>query len=62
MYLWRKHVTSDWLREHFDALITRHGGDMAIVEPPGRRAVVEVASKTRKEALALRAKFRGRIE
>jgi ribosomal protein L11 methyltransferase len=62
MYLWRKHVTNDWLRQHFDALITRHGGDMAIVERPGKRAVVEVASKTRKEAFVLQAKFGGSIE
>jgi ribosomal protein L11 methyltransferase len=62
MYLWRKHVTNDWLREHCNALITRHGGDMAIVERPEKRAVVEVVSRTRKEALVLQAKFGGGIE
>jgi ribosomal protein L11 methyltransferase len=62
MYLWRKHATNDWLREHCDVLITRHGGDMAIVERPGKRAVVEVASRTRMEALVLQANFGGGIE
>jgi ribosomal protein L11 methyltransferase len=62
MYLWRKHATNDWLREHCDALITRHGGDMAIIERPEKRALVEVVARTRKEALVLQASFGGGIE
>jgi len=62
MYIWRKHVTSDWLREHSEALLARYGGALAIVERPGKRALVEVASRTRRETTDLRREFGGKIE
>ncbi|HZE13328.1 MAG TPA: 50S ribosomal protein L11 methyltransferase, partial [Chthoniobacterales bacterium] len=62
MYLWRKHVTNDWLGEHANALIARHGGALAIVERPGKRAIVEVVFTTRKATTELHRAFGGRIE
>jgi len=63
MYLWRKHVTNDWLREQSAALITRHGGDMAIVEQPGKaRTLVEVCCRRRIEAKQLQRELGGTIE
>ncbi|MFL6521563.1 MAG: 50S ribosomal protein L11 methyltransferase [Chthoniobacterales bacterium] len=63
MYLWRKHVTNDWLREHSTALITRHGADMAIVEQPGKaRTLVEVCCGGRIEAKQLQRELGGTIE
>src|SRR3954468_10006645 len=62
MYLWRKQATNDWLREHSDALTARSGGALAIVERPGKRAVVEITSKIRKEASDLQREFGGKIE
>jgi ribosomal protein L11 methyltransferase len=62
MYLWRKHVTAEWLRKHSPPLLIRYGGAIAVVERPGKRPLVEVISKTRTEAADLRREFGGRIE
>ena len=62
MHLWRKHATNDWLREHAEALIARYGNAVAIVEQPGKRALVEVAIETQREAIHLQQEFAGRIE
>jgi ribosomal protein L11 methyltransferase len=62
MHLWRKHATNDWLRAHSQELIARHGGAIAIVERPGKRALVEVASETRRATADLQRQFGGSIE
>lgn len=62
MYIWRKHVTSNWLQEHSEALEARYGGALAIVERPGKRAFVQVVAKTRRETIDLQRDFGGRIE
>jgi ribosomal protein L11 methyltransferase len=62
MYLWRKHATENWLREHSAALLARSGRSVAIVERPGKRALVEFTSRTRREASGLQRKFGGKIE
>jgi ribosomal protein L11 methyltransferase len=62
MYLWRKHATENWLREHAEALLARYGESLAMVEQPGKRAVVEVGLKTRRNASDLQHEFGGKIE
>jgi ribosomal protein L11 methyltransferase len=62
MYLWQKHASEDWLREHSEALMARSVGSLAIVERPGKRALVQVASKTLREASDLQRDFGGKIE
>ncbi len=62
MYIWRKHVTSDWLREHSEALEARYGGAFAIVERSGKRAFVQIVSKTRRETTDLQREFGGKLE
>jgi ribosomal protein L11 methyltransferase len=61
MYLWQKHASEDWLREHSETLFARYGS-LAIVERPGKRTLLEVASKTRREATDLQREFGGKIE
>jgi ribosomal protein L11 methyltransferase len=62
MYLWRKHPTNDWLRNQSDGLIERYGAGVAIVEQPGKRALVQVTFKTLREAAKLQRAFGGKIE
>jgi ribosomal protein L11 methyltransferase len=62
MYLWRTRATNDWLGERSEGLLARHGGAVAIVERPGKRALVEVVSKTRRELDDLHREFGGKIE
>src|SRR3954470_5901253 len=62
MYLWRKHATTDWLREQSEALMARYGNNLAIVERPGKRALVEVVLKTRRKSTELQRDFAGKIE
>jgi ribosomal protein L11 methyltransferase len=62
MYLWQKHATEDWLRNHSEALTARHGNSLAIVERPGKRTMVEITSNTRREASELQREFGGKIE
>lgn len=62
MHLWRKHVTAEWLRAHSEALLARYGDVTAIVERPGKRPLIEVLSKTRREAAELQRGFGGTIE
>jgi ribosomal protein L11 methyltransferase len=62
MYLWRTRATNDWLAERSEGLLARHGGAVAIVERPGKRALVEVVSKTRRELNDLHREFGGKIE
>ncbi|HEX4629979.1 MAG TPA: 50S ribosomal protein L11 methyltransferase [Chthoniobacterales bacterium] len=63
MYLWRKHVTKDWLGERSDALIARLGIAIAIIEQPGKtRTLVQVSCGRRSEAKQLQREFGGRIE
>ncbi|HEX8490237.1 MAG TPA: 50S ribosomal protein L11 methyltransferase, partial [Chthoniobacterales bacterium] len=54
MYIWRKRVTSDWLRRRSEDLAERFGGSIAIVERTGKpHALVEVTLARRQDALAL---------
>jgi len=62
MYIWRKHVTTDWLRENVEALTLRYGSAVAIVEQPGKRPLLEIVSKTRKAVAVLQGEFGGKIE
>ena len=60
MYLWRKQATKEWLQQRGDALIARHGDALAIVERPGKRAIIEVVVS--KLPADLRREFGGRIQ
>jgi ribosomal protein L11 methyltransferase len=63
MYIWRKHATSDWLRQHIDKLFARFGGAVAMIDRSGRsQTLVEVSSAIRKEAIDLQREFGGTIE
>jgi ribosomal protein L11 methyltransferase len=62
MYLWKKHAPEDWLRKHSETLMARSGDALAIVERPGKRALLEVASETRREAIDLQREYGGKIE
>src|SRR5688572_17052407 len=54
MYLWRKHVTPDWLRLRSEELNQRFGADLAIVERPGnRRSLLQITCPTISQARAL---------
>src|SRR3954451_23139613 len=59
MHLWRKHATKDWLQQHGDALIAWYGDTLAIVERPGKRAVIEVVAT--RMPTDLRRQFGGKI-
>jgi ribosomal protein L11 methyltransferase len=62
MYLWRKHAANDWVRDQSDALIERYGADIAMVEQPGKRTLVQVTFKTSTEAGQLQREFGGKVE
>jgi ribosomal protein L11 methyltransferase len=63
MYIWRKHATSDWLREHTDELLVRFDNALAITERPGKaRTLVEVSCPTQNRAAALEREYGGAIE
>jgi ribosomal protein L11 methyltransferase len=62
MYFWRKHATKDWLRKQSDALIERHGAAVAIVEEPGKRALIQATFQSRREAAQLQREFGGKVE
>jgi ribosomal protein L11 methyltransferase len=60
MYIWRKRVTSDWLRRRGDDLNRRFPGTVAIVQRPGKRAaLVEVSFPSHKDALQMIREFGG---
>jgi ribosomal protein L11 methyltransferase len=61
MYIWRKRVTSDWLRERNDELLGRFGSALAIVERPGKRlTTLQVSCPTARQARALVLEFGGK--
>jgi ribosomal protein L11 methyltransferase len=63
MYIWRKGVTANWLRERNDELVGRFGSALAIVDVPGKaRALLEISCRPRAEAFLLQREFGGRIE
>ncbi|HEV2806621.1 MAG TPA: 50S ribosomal protein L11 methyltransferase [Chthoniobacterales bacterium] len=63
MYLWRKRTTAKWLRNRTENLRARFGGQLAIVELPGKaRTLVEVCFGRRIEAKRLEREFGGTIE
>lgn len=63
MYIWRKRVPADWLRQRSEELQGRFGSALAIIDHPGKaRALVEVACRTGKQARQLRRDLGGAIE
>ena len=63
MYIWRKRVTANWLRERNDELVGRFGSALATVDVPGEaRTLLEISCRTRAEALLHQREFGGRIE
>jgi ribosomal protein L11 methyltransferase len=54
MYIWRKSVGLGWLRDRNEPLTRRFGSALAVVERPGgKRALLEVCCRTKKEAQEL---------
>ena len=63
MYIWRKRVTSDWLRLRSEELDCRFGEALAIVEQPGKRHVaLQISCATARQARALILEFGGKAE
>jgi ribosomal protein L11 methyltransferase len=63
MYLWRKRATAEWLRDRNENLRARFGGQLAIVEQPGKaRTLVEVCCGRRIEAKQLQRELGGTVE
>src|SRR5438093_10131590 len=63
MYLWRKLAAPSWLAAHEQALRSRAGPQLAIIEQPNRtRVELEVASKSQSRVQKLGQEFGGRIE
>jgi ribosomal protein L11 methyltransferase len=63
MYIWRKRVTSDWLRLRSDELNRRFGAALAIVEQPGQRQIaLQVSCPTIGQARALVRELGGKAE
>lgn len=63
MYIWRKRVTSDWLRVRSEALIGRFGSALAIVEQPGKtRTVLEICCAEKPKTQELVREFGGTVE
>src|SRR5688572_18884186 len=54
MYLWRKHVTPDWLLLRSEELNQRFGAALAVVERPGnRRSLLQITCPTIRQTRAL---------
>lgn len=63
MYIWRKRVTTDWLRRQSEEIQSRFGSALAITEQPGKaRVLVEVSCGRRSEAIRLQRELGGTIE
>ncbi|SRR5712692_1215238 len=63
IYLWRKFVAPRWIDIYEANLSGRVGDEFAVITRPGRkRALFEVACKSRKQARDLAKEFGGRIE
>lgn len=63
MYLWRRLAEPRWLIANEELVRSRVRERLAIIERPGRkRALLEVACRSRKQARDLVRKFDGRIE
>jgi ribosomal protein L11 methyltransferase len=63
MYIWRKRAGRDWLRGGIEPLMRRFGSALAVVERPGgKRALLEVCCRTKKEAQELLREFGGSVE
>lgn len=63
MYIWRKRAGLGWLRDRIEPLRRRFGSALAVVERPGsKRALLEVCSRTKKEAHELIREFGGSVE
>jgi ribosomal protein L11 methyltransferase len=63
MYLWRKHATNEWMRQHNEGLTARYGGALVTIERPGKaRTIVEISCVTRRAAAQLQDEFGGTIE
>jgi ribosomal protein L11 methyltransferase len=63
MYLWRKHATNDWLRQHNEVLDERFGEALATIERQGKaRTIVQISCATRRKAIQLQDEFGGTIE
>ena len=63
MYIWRKHVTPDWLRPRSEHLRARFGAALAIVERPGKRqTLLEVSCPTSGQAHGLIRELGGSAE
>lgn len=63
MYIWRKQVKPEWLRERSQELNDRFGAALAIVDIPGKaRTFLEISCRTQAEALRHQREFGGRIE
>jgi ribosomal protein L11 methyltransferase len=62
-YLWRKSAEPRWLKAHEEILEARFGGALSIVSTPGRkRSQIEVAFRSRLDALRLTKEFGGTVE
>jgi ribosomal protein L11 methyltransferase len=63
MYIWRKRVTSDWLRLRSEQLNDRFGPALAIVERPGKRQIaLHVSCPTARQARSLVLELGGKAE
>jgi ribosomal protein L11 methyltransferase len=63
MYLWRRLAAPRWLIANEELLRSRAGDRLAIIERPSwKRALLEVACQSRKQARDLVKEFDGRIE
>ncbi|HWL92225.1 MAG TPA: 50S ribosomal protein L11 methyltransferase [Phycisphaerae bacterium] len=63
MYIWRKHAGRGWLRDRIEPLARRFGRALAVVERPGgKRGLLEVCCRTKKEAQKLIREFGGSMK